>query len=413
MKMDSTKPSILLLSGDLAGNTGDRAIRCVLIERIRAVAPDANIFAVSREPKRDEAEFGVKIVARNAFSLLGMPLFLSSLTTILFGGGQLLQDDSSQIKNIHWATVLNGIRLISRRPILGCGLGIGPLDTPMGRLSAKRALRALDGCLARDERSAAWARRFMSQGAPLSVAPDPALALAPRSRSEALSYLTETERVPFNDSELIVGVAVRRFFPGRRGILPSAWTSGAHDDTQTFDRFKQHLAIAINRFAGIHKNMRILFFPFYRASWQNDADHAREIARHLDCPSHVLSLNCSSSMVKSLQGLCELFIGVPMHSVILAIGAGVPTLGIAYADKTLDLYATIGLKDHIMSIEHTYSNEGADHLYHAVSRLYSERIRIRSTLNDRWPQLEQQIRIYDNWLGTAIYARTLPVAESL
>ena len=402
MNSAGTPPRLLILSGDLAGNTGDRAIRSVLMGRIRTIAPEATVYAVSREPARDEGEFGVQVVARSAAYLLGMPRFLSSLTGTIFGGGQLLQDDSSQMKNIHWSTVLQGVRWHSRRPIWGCGLGIGPLLSATGRWSARGALRALDGCLARDQRSADWAARFMPAGAPVDIAPDPALALIPADRRAALRYLTETEQLPLHEEELVIGVAVRRFFPGRRGILPSAWTAHRYKDTQGFDRFNKHLASALNNFAR-NRNLRVLFFPFYRASWQDDAVHARSVAEQLDFPSHVLRLNCTSGMVKALQGCCDLFLGVPMHSTILAMGADVPTLGIAYADKTMDLFADVGLQDCVLPAERVYAPDGAVTLYQALQHLHHERDRIHNALKEHKPRIEKRIHVYDEWLRRALY----------
>lgn len=390
-------PRLLILGGDLRGNIGDRAIRSVLMNQIRRIDPNAEVFAVSRIPARDQAEFGLQVIAPSAAALLCKPRFLRSLTASIYGGGQLLQDDSSQVKNIYWAALLHGIRRLSRAPVWGYGLGIGPLQTRTGRFFARRALRSLNGCIARDARSAAWASQGIRPGAPVAVAPDPAIALEAASRDEAIAYLSQTEKVPFNADELRIGIAIRRFFPGRHGVLPSAWTAGREPESPRFLRFKQNLAAALNRF-GENRQIRVLFFPFYKSAWQDDARHAREVARQLRFPSHVLELNCPAGMVKGLQGLCDLFVGVPMHSTIFAMGAGVPTLGLAYADKISDLFRTLGLSDMLRSVDEIGEPQGADILLEALVKLYARRNQVRQTLATSWSLLTAQLHVYEEWL---------------
>lgn len=400
-------PRLLILGGDLRGNVGDRAIRAVLMNQIRRIDPRAEVFAVSRIPVRDQAEFGLQVIAPSAAALLCKPRFLRTLTASIYGGGQLLQDDSSQAKNIYWAALLHGIRRLSRAPVWGYGLGIGPLQTRTGRLFARQALRSLNGCIARDARSAAWASQGMRPGTPVAVAPDPAIALEAASRDEAIAYLSKTEKVPFRADELWIGIGIRRFFPGRHGVLPSAWTAGREPESPEFLRFKQNLAVALNRY-GENRQVRVLFFPFYKSAWQDDARHAREVARQLRLPAHVLELNCPAGMVKGLQGLCDLFVGVPMHSTIFAMGAGVPTLGLAYADKMQDFFHTVQLDNLVMPVDRVGMPDGAEMLHEAISLLFNERDGIRAKLKNNWPRLGNQMPVYEEWLASILRGEKVP-----
>lgn len=398
------QPRILILGGDLAGNLGDRAIRAVMLDHIRGLAPDADVCVVSREPERDRDEFGVRVVASSAPALLGMPAFLRSLDAVLFGGGQLLQDDSSQVKNMHWAVVLRGIRVLGRRPLIGYGIGIGPLQTATGRFFAARALRALNVCIVRDARSAQWAAELTRNRVPVAVAPDPAIALRPESEAAARAYLAGTERVEPVPGEILIGVAVRRFFPGRRGILPSAWTAGRSPEGPDFELFKERLASAINRFAE-GKKVRVLFFPLYQSAWQDDAKHARDVSARLTAPSHVLGLRCTSRMVKTLEGLCDLFVGVPMHSTIMAMGMGVPTLGLAYADKTQDLFAELGMAHWSLPVARLAAADGEPLFHDRLAQLYARREEVRSALRSNWSALEARMSPYREWM-TRLLQRT-------
>lgn len=397
-------PRILILGGDLAGNRGDRAIRAVMMDQVRRAAPSAQVFSVSREPDRDREEFGVEIAAPSAVSLLGRPAFLRSVDLTLFGGGQLLQDDSSQLKNMHWAVVLRGVRALSPGPLMGFGLGVGPLCTPMGRFFAARALRSLDFCITRDQRSAEWATRLGGRGLATDTLPDPAVALRAEAAEAARRFLNDEEQVVCSPDETILGVAVRRFFPGRMGILPSAWTASRRLHDAGYEAFKQNLAEGVNRFAQ-GKKVRVLFFPLYNAPWQNDSAQARDVARRLAMPAHVLRLSCGCSMIKALMGLCDLFVGVPMHSTILALGAQVPTLALAYTDKILDWYGELGLPEWAMPARLLSEPGRAGLLAEKLARLHENREQIRASLSAAWMALEARVDRYVEWIGRALSPR--------
>ena len=400
-----TASRILLLSGDLAGNLGDRAIRAVIVDRVRQVAPAAELWSVSREPERDAREFGVRVAAASAPALLGKPAFLRTITATLFGGGQMLQDDSSQLKNMHWAVVLNGVRRLSGGPVMGYGLGIGPLQTACGRYCASRAIRALDRCIARDARSAQWVTELSDGRVSVGVAPDPALVLSPAPRASAQAWLG---RMASPDAdELLVGVSIRRFFSGRRGILPSAWTARFAPEGPSFRLFKQHLAEALNRFAA-GRRVRVLFFSMYQSAWQDDARQSREVAAGLSCPSHVLDRESDCRMVKALEGLCGLFVGVPMHSTILSMGMGVPTLGLVYADKGRDLYDACGLGEWVLPVEAVAAADGATALHERMEQLFARRAAVRELLVRQRAGWADRMAPYTDWLAGLLAEQAPP-----
>jgi polysaccharide pyruvyl transferase WcaK-like protein len=52
--------------------------------------------------------------------------------------------------------------------------------------------------------------------------------------------------------------------------------------------------------------------------------------------------------VKWLIGQCDWFCGTRMHACIAALSQGVPTLGIAYSDKTAGVFETVSMGDFVV-----------------------------------------------------------------
>lgn len=211
---------ILLLAGDVRSNLGDRAIRAALCDMLRAMAPEAELHALSRTPERDRREFGVRILGRTPFALLRHAASLRGFSFALWGGGQLLQDDSSRVKNVYWALLLFWVRRVLRLPLAGVSLGVGPLQTGWGRWWASAALSHVDVLLARDRRSADEARGLTAGRRMVLEAPDLAWFLPAAGRAERDRHLAAVEASEPRAGELVVGIALRRWFHLRGSWLP-------------------------------------------------------------------------------------------------------------------------------------------------------------------------------------------------
>lgn len=397
--MPASRPRVLCLAGDVAGNLGDRAIRTALLEAVRRACPSAECFVVSREVARDEQEFGVHVVSPSAVHLLGKPGFLRSLDLVIFGGGQLLQDDSSQLKNLHWAVVLQALRAMTPARLVGFGLGLGPLNTGFGRQTAARALSALSRLVVRDQTSLQWARQLMGPSARVDLAPDPAINLAPDSEGLARAAVELEHQVPGwgRCGWPLVGVAVRRFSTSA-GILPSAWRMARQDAWKTdllFEQFKHRLAEVLDQ-VGASRGVRYLFFPMYQAAWQNDAAHAGSIRQRMRTPSATLDLTHSTA--REIQGFmqcCRAFLGIPMHSTILSSGAGVPTLALTYAQKGRDYFDALQLGEAVFPVHDLVKSDGVERLASRLNWALDHADELRDRLRAGVDRLRGSCEVYE------------------
>lgn len=398
-----TGARVLLIAGDVAWNLGDRAIRAAIVDQVRRACPGAAIITYTKSPARDRAEFGIDEPVSSMRELLQRARY-GEFDAVLWGGGHLLQDDSSKLKCVYWALVLTALRRLAQCPIVGYGIGVGPVDSGWGKFFSRQALRQIERMIVRDERSAHCVRRLVGDQFPLSAAPDPAVDLRPAALDDARRYLGEVEGVTPAEGELVIGVAPRRWFHIRNNILPHKWRRklGAREaGAETYEQFKANLAAALNRTAA-GRRARFLLFPFYSAPWEGDDRECADLARRLDAPAHVLRLVCAPPVVKALTGLCGLFVSVRLHAGILALGMGVPTVSIAYASKAPELFRALGEEDRLVDIGDAAGDDGEKILEDILRDTLEERDAIAGELRRKWSRFAEGCRSYDHLLERVV-----------
>lgn len=397
---DKGRVRILLLAGDVRSNLGDRAIRRALCDLIRQLAPEAELYAFSRTPERDRREFGVRVLGRSPLGLVTGVARLRDFTFATWGGGQLLQDDSSKVKNVYWALVLFWVRRVLRLPVAGLSLGVGPLRTGWGRWWAAAALRQLDTLIARDHRSAEEARRLTGGRTLVREAPDLAWFLPAVEESDRDRYFASVENVPLAPGELVVGVALRRWFHLRDNWLPDAWrpARGALAGNPRLEELLQHVADALRMWAA-GRPVRVLFFPMAAGAGEGDAELSRRVGEWSGLRWHVLRLQADAAMARAMAGRCDLFVSMRMHSALLALSMGVPTLALYHVPKVRDLLAGIGLPAQAMAVEEVAAADGAAKVAERMRATEQQREAIREAVRRAAAEIRSRAGAYVETLG--------------
>lgn len=97
--------------------------------------------------------------------------------------------------------------------------------------------------------------------------------------------------------------------------------------------------------------------------------------------------------IKYIIGLCDFFLGSRMHATIAAISQSIPTVGLAYSKKFAGVYETVGVEDCVTDLR-TLSH---DQVIDKIKSIYKKRDKIRQKLEQRIPQIKQQVySIFDN-----------------
>jgi len=135
-------------------NLGDDALLAVLLGQLPA---GAEPLVTARDQQQVAASFGVACVDRGSLRLVLGALGRSS--ALVLGGGSLLQDSTSFLSLIYYASLILAARAQSK-PVLLWAQGLGPLRRRRSRLLVRLLLAQTTACSWRDPASAQLARRL-------------------------------------------------------------------------------------------------------------------------------------------------------------------------------------------------------------------------------------------------------------
>lgn len=268
------------------------------------------VAAISIDPAATRSAHGVGAVGH-----LDVPALLRATDeadAVVFGGGGLVQDDSSALNlPYHLARVV--LARARRRPYAGVGLGVGGLSTRAGRGLVHAVLQQAVGIAVRDRASAELLEAVGVPGALVSA--DLAFAVAPPA-------------VPEQEDRLVV---MLRPWSSERSRLPAA----AQAD-RTPEVHLDALARALDA-AATRTGLQIEFVALQRD--RDDAVHA-EVAARMSTPT-----------TRTVPTLAELLptvararavVAMRYHGGIAATLAGIPSVLIGYAPKVEALAGELG-----------------------------------------------------------------------
>ena len=290
-------------------NLGDELIFAAL--RRKLDDSGAQVAGISIDPVGTRAAHGVGAVrptdASRMWALMG------SADRLVFGGGGLLQDETSAL-NLPYH--LSRLALARARgvPAAVVGVGAGVLGTTAGRLQVKAALRGVTGVSVRDAESADLLAAIGLERPVLAA--DLALSLP-------LPQAAPVDRT----------VVSLRPWSGGRSALPVAlrW----HTDLDN-EWFAEAMAAALDTAA------RSSGLPTHFVAFQRDRDDRlhQMVADRMTTPT---SLACPDvhGVVEAVAA-SRVVIAMRYHAGIAAVLAGRPSVLISYSDKVSALAGDVG-----------------------------------------------------------------------
>ncbi len=283
----SKKRNGILLGGYFGyNNTGDEAILTASLGALRQEDPLRPITVLAAHPRRIARDHGVQAVGR--WRPWGIIRELIRCDTLLFGGGGLLQDESSPLSLLYYTTLLRLGRLFRCRIALQAA-GIGPLKRPFSHRLVVNALRGATISV----RDPASRQRLVALGitATISAAPDPALSLSP-APSDRIAHLLRRHRLT---SKQFVILAPRKEAPAVFS-LPIGMTP--------------------------------VLIPFFPAE-----DRACCLSLRDKLPRAVLLEGLSPSEILGVVGASALVLGMRLHAILFAQRMGVPHMTVGENPK--------------------------------------------------------------------------------
>jgi glycosyltransferase involved in cell wall biosynthesis/polysaccharide pyruvyl transferase WcaK-like protein len=436
-------PRVLIVAGDIRYNLGDTAICLGVVRMIRKVSPDSRIVVWGHGPCFPDGFDGVEF--HPPFSLGGV-WALFGADAVLWGGGQLLQGNRSQIKILYWTGVVTLLRLLGKR-IMGFAQGVGPLSRKIDQVLSRLACRCTEVITVRDLKSLITLQEIKVPAHKIFATADPALtlfsypqisrkfdqvlsqAIAVRGLN-SLSTLQEikaptrnvfatvgpaltlsprsyNEDRPMPDSDLsarldrsarakpTIGMALRYTLHHRSNrIIPFQFLPASMQyktlKSEEFSRFLSTMASLCDRVIE-ECGADITFVPMYYAPWETDVVIAESLAQQMNHKERVQIFKPSKGVEDIAQILQEVdaFVGIPMHATILSTSLHVPTLALYYEPKGYDFFQLIGQEKWTFPLEKIEEPGGPDLLLDHICTLWRERDHVRSDLDRKIPKAKK------------------------
>lgn len=277
------------------GNTGDEAILAGMLKSLRRERESLEFTVLSGDPALTERTHGVAAVPR--LQPLAVAGALRAADGLISGGGSLLQDRTSIRPIAYYVGVMQLARWLGR-PYVVYAQGLGPIRWRANRRLAALALRHAAYVSLRDDPSIRLAGQ-LGVHREIDLVPDPALALRPTGSS-----------------------------PGRHLLVA----------VRAFDTALPYLATLRDALSELSAELPIVALPM-----QGHADLAASRAVVSGIPGAEV-LRPEATLAERLEaiGTARAVLGMRLHALVLAAGAGVRAVAISYDPKVDAFAAQVG-----------------------------------------------------------------------
>lgn len=299
----------------------------------------------------------------------------------LWGGGGVIQDyNTSSLKSLVKAYRLAKVAKLLGRKIVMIGIGIGPLETEEGQMTARELLKMADFLTVRDLNSGALASQL---GLPsVNITGDLALLLE-------LSNVTETASSSPGNMK-ILGLS----------ILPLYVNQGkpTEQDRQVTENF----AWAINKVLDESPDWAVRLFEIHGGSTPySDKTVLSILQNQIKYPNRISYYRYDHDISKMIFAIkqCNAFIAMRLHASILAYRFGIPFLMIGYHPKCLGFAETIGYPmNQVISVQDLQNRA---HLYRSIMELLNEPPRFRPSVpvEIAVEQARRNLTLLQQWLA--------------
>lgn len=361
-------------------NLGDEAVFLALVDQLetRLKKSSLTVISMNRQKTRhlllgQKSEWRAGVGIRQRRSL---PLAILRHDVCIFGGGGIVQDQSSILNLIYFLAQIQFAKLLGKVVVLAF-VGIGPLHSRIGRACAKVVLSKIALCVVRDQDSKLALDRLGVIGTNIICSSDIVLSLECQSSNE------QTDAVDGN----YVMLSLRHWYSQPSSVTPAAFRDRRIKSGARLDTLLTKLAEELVRFLEANKDCYVLAVPCFG---QRDAlvhialrnrlnQRYRERFRlhgSLSDPCKYLCLAASARCV----------IGMRLHSLILASLRAVPIVALSYSSKVSAFMEQLGLGDQVVDIEFEPDLEGfASRLDTALANS----VRMSSTIEQRVRELKR------------------------
>jgi polysaccharide pyruvyl transferase CsaB len=346
-------PERVLLSAFIGSdNLGDEAIFLALVDQLetRLKKSSLTVISMNREKTRrlllgykSEWHAGVGVRSRRF-----LPLAILRHDVCIFGGGGIIQDQSSILNVIYFLAQIQFAKLSGKIVALAF-VGIGPLNSRVGRACARVALSKIALCVVRDQDSKRALDRLGVIGTDIICSSDIVLSLKCQSSSGKSDAV---------DGKYVL-LSLRHWYGQSSGVTPAALKNRKIKSGTRLDILLTRLAQELVRFLEGNKDFHVVAVPCFgqrdalvHTALRNKLNQRYQerfrLHGSVSDPCHYLRLAASARCV----------IGMRLHSLILASLRAVPIVALSYSPKVSAFMEQLGLGDQVIDIASEPELEG-------------------------------------------------------
>ena len=359
-----------------------------------------NSYAPERTRAQFEPEFDIEVIDTSGDR---WPLLrhLVGCDAVVFGGGSIVKELYRSVGRWRYATLVMVLALVvvarlARRPVLLCGIGVGPIDTRTGRLLAAMIVRAASLVSVRDTTSYETCRSIGARPDRVVQIPDPAFV----NRTEHLLAESSLHTAPAHvDPNGRVRIALNL---NRDIANGDRWDDVLAELTQTFELVADRIPIEIHALP-----MQSEFKE------HDDATVLREFLTGHPEWNPVLHDTVDHHDVAAIIAGCDLVVSERFHAIVVAAVLGRPTVGLLYDVKVAELAEQLGIDDRSVDINEPVDPCGlADAIVDAAALGTEEGMRLGLQAEAYRRELDDHFRQVRQWLADPAGHRTWSTATA-
>ena len=392
---------ILLLGTHGQANIGDELLLTTFLQQL---GHEHRYVVNSYDPERTHAQFeadvDIEVIATTGdrWRLLR---HLVSCDAVVFGGGSIVKELYKSVGRWRYATLVMVLAIVvvaraARRPVLLCGVGVGPIDTRLGRFLAAIIVRAASLVSVRDTTSFDTCLSIGGRPDRVVCIPDPAFV----NRSDAFLADTPLIDMPADaDGSGRVRIALNL---NRDIANGDRWDDVLAELTQTFELVAERIPIEIHALP-----MQSEFKE------HDDATMLRAfLAGHPDWnPVHHHTGDHRD--VAAIIAGCDIVVSERFHAIVVAAILGRPTIGLLYDVKVAELADQLGIDDRSVDINAPFDPAAlADVIVDAAARGADEGLRLGLHADAYRAELDDHFDDVRRWLADPVGHRTWSTATA-
>ena len=310
--IDTKKWDAVLMGYYGFNNSGDETLLYSMIKNLREEKADARLLVLSKVPNETAKNYGVYSI--NRYNLLKLKRELRKSHLFIFGGGSLIQDVTSD-KSLWFYLNMLKLAFGAKIPVMLYANGIGPVNKLKNRKKVAKILNKANIITLRDEKSLKEVND-MGVSTEKIVTADPALSMAGVDNATARKLLAEENIICDND---ILGISIRDW----KDCDGAFWTRFAEQIDEICDKYK----------------LAPVFIPLKKP---DDTEISKIVQAKIKTKGHILNKPYTAEEIVGIFGVCELTIGMRLHSLIYAAAVCCPAIGISYDPKVSGFVDYIG-----------------------------------------------------------------------